>query len=80
MIYGVAFNVNDSLSVSYTDYENKYLKRGSQGDVTQDTDGINIAYTMGGATLRVTDSSMDNMGGTQNKGEDRTEVSLIMAF
>jgi outer membrane protein OmpU len=80
MIYGIAFNVNDSLSVSYTDYENKYLKRGSQGDVTQDTDGINIAYTMGGATLRVTDASMDNMGGTTGKGEDRTEVSLLMAF
>ena len=52
-IYGIAFNVNDNLSVSYNDYENKFLKRGSQGDVTQDMDGIQIAYTMGGATLRI---------------------------
>ena len=80
MIYGIAFNVNDNLSISYTDYENKYLKRGSEGDVTQDMDGINIAYTMGGATLRVTDTSADNVGGTEAKGEDRTEVSLLMAF
>ena len=79
-IYGISFNVNDNLSISYTDYENKYLKRGSQGDVTQDTDGINIAYTLGGATLRVTDASMDNAGGTTGTNEDRTEVSLLMAF
>ena len=79
-IMGIAFNVNDSLSVSYTDYENKYLKRGSQGDVTQDTTGINLAYTMGGATFRLTDASMDNTGGVTGTNEDRTEVSLLMAF
>ncbi len=79
-IMGIAFNVNDSLSVSYSDYENKYLKRGSQGDVTQDTTGINLAYTMGGATFRLTDASMDNAGGVTGTNEDRTEVSLLMAF
>ena len=79
-IMGIAFNVNDSLSISYTDYENKYLKRGSQGDVTQDTTGINLAYTMGGATFRLTDASMDNTGGVTGTNEDRTEVSLLMAF
>jgi outer membrane protein OmpU len=79
-IMGIAFNVNDNLSISYTDYENKYLKSRSSADVTQDMDGINLAYTMGGATLRVTDTSVDNAGGTANKGEDRTEVSLLMAF
>ena len=79
-IYGIAFNVNDNLSVSYNDYENKFLKRGSQGDVTQDMDGIQIAYTMGGATLRISDASVDNAGGTTGNSEDRTEVSLLMAF
>jgi outer membrane protein OmpU len=79
-IYGVAFNVNDNLSVSYNDYENKFLKRGSQGDVTQDMDGIQIAYTVGGATLRISDASVDNAGGTTGNSEDRTEVSLLMAF
>lgn len=79
-IYGIAFNVNENFSVSYTDYENKFLKRGSQGDVTQDTTGINAAYTMGGATLRLTDASMDNAGGVTGTNEDRTEVSLLLAF
>jgi len=87
-IYGIAFNVNDNLSISYENYENTYLKSASaatgatagQADVTQDADGIQIAYTMGGATLRVSDVSIDNGGGTVGNSEDRTEVSLLMAF
>ena len=79
-IYGVAFNVNENFSVSYTDLENTFLKRGSQGDVTMDMTGINAAYTMGGATLRLTDASVDNAGGVTGTNEDRTEVSLLLAF
>ena len=77
---GIAFNVNDALSVSYQDYDNEYLKRGSQGDVTQNIDGIQAAYTMGGATVRISDVSVTNSGGTTGNSEDRTEVSLLMAF
>ena len=82
-IYGIAFNVNENFSVSYTDYENTYLKyagAGAAADVSQDTTGFNAAYTMGGATLRITDAQMDNVGGTSGKNEDRTEVSLLLAF
>jgi outer membrane protein OmpU len=86
-IMGIAFNVNDNLSVSYQDYENKYLKSSTaatgstgQADVTQDADGIQVAYTMGGATLRISDVTVDNSGGTAGDSEDRTEVSLLMAF
>jgi outer membrane protein OmpU len=81
-IIGIAFNVNDALSVSYQDYENTYKKRGSEtGDeVTQDADGIQLAYTMGGATLRISDVSVENSGGVALNNEDRTEVSLLMAF
>jgi outer membrane protein OmpU len=83
-IIGVAFNVNENLSVSYESLENTYKKSSSsdtaQADVTTDMDGIQIAYTMGGATLRVSDVSVDNSGGTTGNTEDRTEVSLLMAF
>jgi hypothetical protein len=82
--YSIAFNVNDALSISYHDYENEYLKTSSGGsavaDVTQEMDGIQVAYTMGGATLRISDTSVDNAGGTALATEDRTEVSLLMAF
>ena len=81
-MYGIAFNVNDALSISYQDYDNTYKKRGSEtGDgITQNISGIQAAYTMGGATLRISDVSVDNSGGTSGNSEDRTEISLLMAF
>jgi len=84
---GIAFNVNENLSISYQDLENKYLKSASaatgdvgQADVTTDVSGVQIAYTMGGATLRISDVTVDNGGGTAGNSEDRIEVSLLMAF
>ena len=81
-MYGIAFNVNDALSVSYQDYDNTYKKRGSEtGDgITQNISGFQAAYTMGGATVRISDVSVDNSGGTAGDSEDRTELSLLMAF
>lgn len=83
-IYGIAFNVNENLSISYEDLENTYLKSSASGsaqaDVTTNMDGIQVAYTMGGATLRISDVSVDNSGGTVGNSEDRTEISLLMAF
>ena len=76
---GIAFNVNDALSVSYQDYSNK-LNTSGNADVEQEMDGVQIAYTMGGATLRVSDVSVSNGGFTANNSEDRTEISLLMAF
>jgi len=81
-MFGIAFNVNDALSISYQEYDNTYKKRGSEtGDgLTQAADGIQAAYTMGGATLRISDVSVDNSGGVAGNTEDRTEISLLMAF
>ena len=87
-IIGIAFNVNENLSISYADYENTYKKSASaatgasagQADVTQDMDGFQLAYSMGGASFRVSDVSVDNSGGTAGASEDRTEVSLLMAY
>ena len=81
-MFGIAFNVNDALSISYQEYENTYKKRGDEtGDgLTQEADGIQAAYTMGGATLRISDVSVDNSGGVAGNTEDRTEISLLMAF
>ena len=61
-LMGIAFNVNDALSISYQSYENTYKKRGSEtGDgLTQDATGIQAAYTMGGATVRISDVSVDD--------------------
>ena len=86
--YGIAFNVNDDLSLSYGHYEEK--KKGriqSAGGTDEALRFIEVvswqaAYTMGGASIRIADSSVDNAAYGQTSADDRhaTIVSLGLAF
>lgn len=77
--YGVVFSVNENLSLSYTKVENEFANAGS-AHVTEDSTGLAIAYTMGGATLVVQQNDQDNGGGSSGKTEERTEINLSFAF
>ena len=78
--YGIAFAVNDSLSISYNQHDMTYKKNGSSADVTQESTGIAIAYTMGGATIAIQNNSQDNQSGTAGTNDEITEISLSLAF
>ncbi len=79
--YGIAFAVNDNLSISYNEHNMTYKKKNSDGaDVEQESTGIAIAYTMGGATLAIQNNSMDNVTGTAGTNDEITEISLSLAF
>jgi outer membrane protein OmpU len=85
--YGIAFNINDDLSISYNEHNNDYKKTSSDGstgsgqaDVEQEAKGLALAYTMGGATLAIQQNEMDNVKGVQNTNDEITEVSLSLAF
>ena len=78
--YGIAFAVNDNLSISYNEHEMTYKKQGAGPDVTQDSTGIAIAYTMGGATVAIQNNSQDNQSGTAGTNDEITEISLSLAF
>ena len=78
--YGIAFAVNDNLSISYNQHDMTYKKNGSNADVTQESTGIAIAYTMGGATIALQNNSMDNVTGTSGTNDEITEISLSLAF
>jgi outer membrane protein OmpU len=87
--YGIAFNVNENLSISYNEHENEYKKTSSaasgdgttgQADVTQKSTGIAAAYTMGAAALRIQNNDIDNVGGASGTNEEITEVSLFLTF
>ena len=79
--YGIAFAVNDNLSISYNEHNMTYRKKNSDGaDVEQESTGIAIAYTMGGATLAIQNNSMDNVTGTAGTNDEITEISLSLAF
>ena len=57
-----------------------YKKSGAGPDVEQESTGIAIAYTMGGATLAIQNNSMDNVTGTAGTNDEITEISLSLAF
>ena len=79
--YGIAFNVNDNLSVSYNEHNNTYLGAGgANADVEQQSTGVAVAYTMGGAKLAIQNNEMDNVTGTSGTNDQITEVSLTLAF
>jgi outer membrane protein OmpU len=77
--YGITFAINDDLSIGYNHYESKQT---STTNVTAEATSMQIAYSMGGLSLRVADGSADNMDYNTGAAYDRdnTVVSVALAF
>jgi hypothetical protein len=84
--YSIGFAANDNLSLSFTEEESeKNVKQKAQGtnaitraDVTMEIQTIDVAYTMGGMTLSVSNSEATNDSYTS--GDDSTETILAMSL
>jgi len=78
--YGITFNVNDDLSVGYNNFESDQSNSG--GDVTAEAASFQIAYTMGGMSIRVAQASIDNASyqTTTQYDRDARTVSVSLAF
>jgi len=84
--FGIAFNINDDLSVSYGEYKTR--KAGYANDSVQSGEATRVvevaswqvAYTMGGASMRLADVHVDNNLFSANDDRDATVVSLGLAF
>ena len=77
--WGVAFNVNDSLSLSYGEREVDYEKP-SATDITEKGDGIAVAYTMGSMKIAGNRNTVANNDGTTGSDDSMTEIALSFAF
>ena len=78
--YGIVFAVNENLSVSFNNHETTYMKTSGNTDITSEKDGIAIAYSMGGASVKVQQNNSDGSTSSSTVSEDRTEVNLSLAF
>ena len=87
--YGVQFDVNDNLSVSYNNDESEKNTRvavaqaataGTKTIVAMEQESIQLAYTIGGATLGIADVEVDNADYTAGKTESQTVISLAISF
>lgn len=77
--YGIAFAVNDDISVSYGRDDVDVETTGST-TITEETTGFSASYTMGSASLRGHFAKTDNYNGNTGDTKEYTEVSLILSF
>ena len=78
-ILGLAFAVNDQLSISVNRYTDK--KQSSlTAQAEQETDAINIGYTMGGMTIGFQEASTDNAGYVRAAEDDSRTLGVSVAF
>jgi len=77
--YGITFNVNDDLSIGYNHYESEQT---NATNVTTEATSVQIAYSMGGASIRLVDGTVDN-GSYQTTAaydKDGMVLSVSLAF
>jgi outer membrane protein OmpU len=77
--YGITFAINDDLSIGYNNYKSD---RKSTTNTELEASSIQIAYSMGGVSVRLADASIDNQNystGAANQ-RDATTLSIALAF
>ena len=76
VIYSVAFNVNDNLSLSYGEHNTER----SGNTVDQEVESIQASYSMGGMTINLKDSEVSGAAHTSTNNHETTEVLVTFAF
>ena len=84
----IAFNVNDNMSISYTTSDETYDTQDhvatavtTDDDVTESIDAIQIAYSMGGMSIKAYNMEVTNPGQDDDAADTSvTEIALGFAF
>jgi len=79
--YGVSFSVNDDLSISYGMHKSeKATNNGATVEV--EAESVQAAYSMGGATIKIAETTVDNAAyvSTTAGDKDGTTIMLSLAF
>ena len=79
--FGVSFNVSDNLSLSYGNHKSKNALN-SGASVELEAESLQLAYTMGGMSVKIAESTVDNASYTSGTGNDKdgTTIALSLAF
>jgi len=79
--FGVSFNVNDNLSLSYGNHKSDRNLLGGTA-VELEAESLQVAYSMGGMSIKIAESTVDNGSYTSGSAQDRdaTTVALSLAF
>ena len=79
--YSLGYAVNDALSVSYTREESEanYMTS-STTNYDIEMDSVQIAYSLGGATLSLARADYENVGYANNRDAEETIIAMSFAF
>jgi outer membrane protein OmpU len=75
--FGIAFNVNDNLSVSYGEREIEFQ---TNDNIKEDGEGIAVAYTMGSIKIAGNMNETSDNDGTKGDSDEMTEIAVSFAF
>jgi outer membrane protein OmpU len=81
----IAFNVNDDLSISYTETDDTYDSQDNAStavaDVTQSTEAIQVAYSMGAMSIKAYNMETTNPGYDNDAAKKSiSEIALGLSF
>ena len=77
--WGIAFNVNENLSISYGEREVEY-QNPSAANVMEEGEGIAVAYTMGSIKIAGNRNNVENNNNTADSNDEMTEIAVSFAF
>ena len=75
-MFGVAFAINDNLSISYGQQDTEV----DGGTVDQEVTGYSIGYSMGGITVKAHSNKGENLANTAANESEHTEIAVSFAF
>jgi outer membrane protein OmpU len=79
--YSIAYAASDNLSLSYeVEKDELNYMTAATASLEQTSKAVQIAYTMGGATIALHHGSYDNAGFSDGVNKDQTLVALTLAF
>ena len=78
--WGLAFNVNENLSISYGERDVVFKGAGASADVTEKGDGIAVAYTMGSMKIAGNMNEVSDYNGVAGSNDEMTEIAVSFAF
>jgi len=80
--YGISFNVSDDLSISYGNHESEKKTKEATGvaNGTVDAKSIQAAYSMGGATIKIASTTVDNASYDSTTASDRSGTTMMLSL
>jgi len=81
MAYGISFAVNDNLTLSYGAHDSERVKiGGNHATVEMETASMQVSYNMGGATLAIAHTEVDNSAYSAGTSRDANIIALSLVF